>query len=121
MTLGVAFSYLSEAGVAAEQFEKAHAIGARRLGPGHAGPLATVSNLAASYLALGRGDDALRLNEETLDLRKRSLGPDHPDTLMSMHNLAACRLSLGRHADALRLNEETLALRTARLGPDHPD
>ena len=78
-------------------------------------------NLAAAYAALGRHAEALKLNEETLALRRAKLGPDHPDTLKSMHNLAASYDALGRHADAVKLREETLALRKAKLGPDHPD
>jgi hypothetical protein len=41
-------------------------------------------DLAASYIAAGRTQEALKLNEETLQLRKAKLGPDHPDTLSSM-------------------------------------
>ena len=80
-----------------------------------------MNNLARSYAALGRDAEALKLNEETLTLRKAKLGPDHPDTLMSMNNLAMSYAALGRQAAALKLHEETLALRKAKLGPDHPD
>ena len=47
-----------------------------------------MNNLAASYSALGRHAEALKLREETLALMKAKLGPDHPDTLASMNNLA---------------------------------
>jgi tetratricopeptide (TPR) repeat protein len=77
-------------------------------------------NLASSYSALGRYADALRLDEETLALRKAKLGPKHPDTLASMSNLAASNAVLGRHAEALALYEKALPLQKARLGPDHP-
>jgi len=74
-----------------------------------------------SYADLGRQAEALKLNEQTLALRKAKLGPDHPDTLASMNNLAYNYADLGRQAEALKLREETLALRKAKLGPDHPD
>ena len=66
-------------------------------------------NLASSYAILGRVDEALRLREETLALRRKKLGPDDPDTLASMNNLALSYGDAGRHADALKLREETLA------------
>jgi tetratricopeptide (TPR) repeat protein len=78
-------------------------------------------NLALSYARLGRHAEALKLNEETLTLRKAKLGSDHPDTLLSMNNLANSYDRLGGHAEALKLHEETLTLRRARLGPDHRD
>jgi tetratricopeptide (TPR) repeat protein len=78
-------------------------------------------NLANSYDALGRHADALKLQEETLALRKAKLGVDDPGTLVTMNNLANSYAVLGRHADALKLFEETLALLKAKLGPEHPD
>jgi CHAT domain-containing protein/tetratricopeptide (TPR) repeat protein len=80
-----------------------------------------MANLAAIYFSLGRLAEALKLNEETLTLRRRVLGPEHPDTLMSMANLAANYHSLGRLAEALKLNEETLTFRRRVLGLEHPD
>ena len=61
------------------------------------------------YNDLGRHDDALRLKEETLALRKRILPADHPDIAWSMSNLASTYSELGRHEDALRLKEKELA------------
>jgi tetratricopeptide (TPR) repeat protein len=76
--------------------------------------------LANDLAALGKRADALKLQEETLALRKAHLGPDHPDTLASMSNLANSYAAVGRHEDALKLHEEALALMKAKLGPDHP-
>jgi tetratricopeptide (TPR) repeat protein len=78
-----------------------------------------MGNLAQSYLAVGRHADALRLNEETLALRRSTLGPDHPNTLWSMNNLAETYFKMGRYAEALQRGKETLALRQVKLGPDH--
>ena len=80
-----------------------------------------MNNLANSYRDAGQNDRALKLDEETLALRKAKLGPDHPDTLMSMNNLAISYAAAGQNDRALKLFEETLALRKAKLGPDHPD
>ena len=88
MTLGTSFWYLGEAGIAAEQFQKARALYTQHLGPDHPDTLRSMNNLANSYAALGRHAEALKLHEETLALQKAKLGPDHPDTLASMNNLA---------------------------------
>jgi eukaryotic-like serine/threonine-protein kinase len=77
-------------------------------------------DLAISYAAVGRRQEALQLNEETLKIRKAKLGPDHPDTLGSMVNLANSYGAAGRTQEALQLREETLQLMKAKLGPDHP-
>src|SRR5262249_5339475 len=78
-------------------------------------------SIASTYYALRRYGEALKLDEETLALRKAQLGPDHPDTLRSMNNLATNYAGLGRRADALKLHEETLALPKAKRGADHPE
>jgi tetratricopeptide (TPR) repeat protein len=77
--------------------------------------------LAGSYVDGGRHAEAIRLQEQALELQKTKLGPDHPDTLRTMFYLAGSYSAVGRHAEAIKLREETLALRKAKLGPDHPD
>jgi tetratricopeptide (TPR) repeat protein len=121
MTLGTSFWFLGDAEIAATQYQAARTLYAKHRGPDHPDTLLSMSNLANSYADLGRHVDALKLQEETLALRKSKLGPDHPDTLRSMHGLAYSYAALGRHKDALQLNEETLAMRKSKLGPDHPD
>jgi serine/threonine protein kinase len=90
------------------------------LDPHHPATLHAMALLARSQAELGRHDEAKRLREETLALRKGRLGPRHPDTLTSMGDLGLSYRALGRHAEALKLFEETLALRKAVLGLDHP-
>jgi pentatricopeptide repeat protein len=80
-----------------------------------------MNNLAAAYTDAGRTQEALKLYEETVRLKKAKLGPDHPDTLLSMGNLANSYHDAGRTEEALKLLEETLRLRKAKLGSDHPD
>ena len=62
-----------------------------------------MNNLANSYADAGRSQDALKLHEETLQLRKAKLGPDHPDTLESMNNVAACYIGGGEAAKAVTI------------------
>jgi serine/threonine protein kinase/tetratricopeptide (TPR) repeat protein len=121
MTLGRSFWDLGETKIAADQWQRARTLYTRHLGPDAPDTLRSMHNLANSYHALGRLDDALKLRQETLALRQVRLGPDHPSTLMSMNNLAISYYAVGRHADALKLRQETLALRKTKLGPDHPE
>jgi serine/threonine protein kinase/tetratricopeptide (TPR) repeat protein len=121
LTLGQSFWYLGKAQRAADQWQVAHTLYSRHLGPDHPETLRSTHNLAAGYHALGRYADALKLREQTLALFKTRLGPDHRDTLHGMNDLAVSYGALGRYADAVKLDEETLARRMARLGPDHLD
>jgi serine/threonine protein kinase len=121
MTIGSSFAYLGESKLAAEQYEAARARYTRHHGPDHPDTLASTAGLAESYQAAGRTQEALKLREETLQLRKAKLGSDHPDTLRSMYDLAMSYFFAGRSQEALKLSEETLLLRKAKLGPDHPD
>jgi tetratricopeptide (TPR) repeat protein len=121
MTIGSSFGYLGEAKIAAEQYEAARARFTRHRGPDHPDTLASAAGLAESFQAAGRNQEALKLREETLQLRKAKLGPDHPDTLQSMNDLAISYFFGGRAQEGLKLSEETLQLRKAKLGSDHPD
>jgi tetratricopeptide (TPR) repeat protein len=78
-------------------------------------------NLAVSYDRAGRRDEALKLREQVLALRRAKLGPDHPDTLRSIADLANSYAVAGRRDEAQRLGEELLVLRKAKLGPGHAD
>ncbi len=87
-----------------------------------------MNNLAPTYNALGRHQDALVMQEKTLEFQRRVLPENHPDIGVmwlcllihltydltrsflgqAMGNLAATYNALGRHQDALVLNEKTL-------------
>ena len=47
-----------------------------------------MNDLAVWYNDLGRHVEALKLDEETLALKKEKLGANHPDTLWSMLEVA---------------------------------
>ncbi len=121
MTIGKSFSYLGDAKSAAEQFHSARTLYTQLCGPDHLDTLASMNNLAASYYAAGRIEEAIKLMEETLQLRKAKQGLDHPDTLLSMNNLASTYLAANRTQEAVKLLEETLQLKKAKFGPDHPN
>jgi hypothetical protein len=65
-----------------------------------------MNNLAVSYCALGRHDEALTLHQETLAKRVAKLGANHPDTLVSEWGVATCLVRLGRGAEAVPLIDE---------------
>jgi hypothetical protein len=99
-----------------------------------------MSNLAFTYFELGRHQDALVLQEKTLEFRRRVLPENHPDTGVmrlclfastcdfthsvpgqSMGFLGNTYSALGRHQDALVLQEKTLELHRRVLPENHPD
>ena len=85
------------------------------------GTLAFSSNLAVAYRAVGRYEDGIALDKDTLRANERVLRPEHPYTLAIRNNLANGYRSVGRYEDAGALHEETLRVRERVLGPEHPD
>ena len=47
--------------------------------------LNAMNELAVSYEIVGRWDEALKLKEQVLILRRKVFGPEHPDTLHAMN------------------------------------
>jgi Tetratricopeptide repeat len=66
-----------------------------RLGFSHPATWAARGNLAVSYGALGRFEEALKLDKRVFAEYERILGPDHPETLNSRGNLADFRVAAG--------------------------
>ncbi|MFO0843789.1 MAG: serine/threonine-protein kinase [Gemmataceae bacterium] len=121
-TLGHALWGMGRADLAAPHFERTLALQRERLGPGHPDTLASMSNLANSYAALGRHPEALKLHEQTLALRREKLGPDHPDTLNSALGVVASLVALKKPDEALPRLDETLTLADqAAAGGKPPD
>ena len=100
-----------------------------------------MSNLAGTYIMLGRPQDALPLLERVLELYRRALPEDHPDIGVvlpsefiefgfdacveysgdAMYNLAAAYDECGREQDALMMSEKALEFRRRVLPVDHSD
>jgi pentatricopeptide repeat protein len=76
-------------------------------------------NLADTYGEAGRRDEALKLREEALPLRRKVLGPEHPDTLGTMNDLASSYAEAGRMDEAIKLLEAMLPLSRKVLGSEH--
>ena len=92
----------------------------RALGPDHPSTLASQTNLAYAYHAVGDLTRAIELHEATLDGCKQAFGPDHPHTLASRNNLAGAYGSLGDLGLAIELHEANLRDRERVLGANHP-
>ncbi|HXJ58398.1 MAG TPA: tetratricopeptide repeat protein, partial [Verrucomicrobiae bacterium] len=65
-------------------------------------------------------DEALKLREEVLTLRRKVSGPEHPETLSAMQNLAIS-YDANRWDEALKLREELLPLSRKVNGREHPN
>ncbi len=78
-------------------------------------------NLAASLGANDQFEEALRVQEETVDIMQRVHGLRHPNSLRAMNNKAITLMQLNRTDEALPLLEQTLNLRTETLGAAHPE
>jgi serine/threonine protein kinase/tetratricopeptide (TPR) repeat protein len=118
-TLGWTLLQIGRSDLAIPQYLRVREIYTAKLGPDHYDTIMSMNNLANSYHAAGRIQEALKLHEKALQLLKAKLGPEHPDTLTSMNNLAASYAAAGRSQDAHKLIEETLRLVRVKLGDDH--
>jgi len=79
------------------------------------------SVLADRWNKQGRYQEAGRLYEQLLAVRRESLGEEHPDVATSYNNLAYLYNSQGRYQDAEPLYIKALELRQRLLGEEHPD
>ena len=62
-----------------------------------------MSSLGDTYSVLGRYDDELAVQKETLVIREAVLGVDHKDTLKTRSRVAHTLTDLGRYTEALQL------------------
>ena len=89
------------------------------LGADHPETLTSRNNLANAYQDAGRLNEAITLDQQTLEDRTRILGPNHPDTLLSRNNLASTYREAGRLNEAIALYEQALTDSTHILGSNH--
>ena len=79
-----------------------------------------MNNLASTYSALGRHQDALVMMEKTLEFRRRVLPENHPDIGISCLNLGISCRKVGDLLRALQFAREALRIFQATLPPSHP-
>ena len=77
-------------------------------------------NLAGTYGALGRHQDALALQEKALEFRRRVLPENHPDVGASCFNISLSYRQAGDFRRAIERAREALRIWQATLPPSHP-
>ncbi len=78
-----------------------------------------MSSLAATYFLLGRHQDALVLQEKTLELQRRVLPKNHPDIGGSCLNISLSYRQAGDFHRAIERAREALRILQAALPPSH--
>ena len=81
--------------------------------------LATQSNLASTYQALGRREEALRMRREVYSGNLRLFGEGSFETLREANNYAAILLSLERQAEAKPILRKAIPNARRTLGAEH--
>ncbi|XP_060180154.1 protein KINESIN LIGHT CHAIN-RELATED 1-like [Lycium barbarum] len=94
--MGLSSVQLFKIDEAAELFEEAREILEQECGPCHQDTLGVYSNLAATYDAIGRVDDAIEILEYILKLREEKLGTANPDFADEKKRLAELLKEAGR-------------------------
>ncbi|KAK3228098.1 hypothetical protein Dsin_007960 [Dipteronia sinensis] len=94
--MGLACVQLFKIDEAAEYFEEARAILEQECGQCHQDTLGVYSNLAATYDAMGRVEDAIEILEHVLKLREEKLGIANPDFEDEKNRLSELLKEAGR-------------------------
>jgi tetratricopeptide (TPR) repeat protein len=89
------------------------------LKPGDNEMIDLTGSLAEAYRLAGRLDEALRLNEECLELRRQKVGPETALVALSLNNLAQVHQDLGHFNEALELMTEALRIDRLLFGECH--
>ena len=90
------------------------------LPPHHPELLISLSNLAVSYIDVGRTEEAIRMLTTCLQPMRELFGLEDPQVLAAQSSLGTAYQDLGQHGQALTLYKETLSQRLVTLGPSHP-
>ena len=80
----------------------------------------TMGNVAETYGALGRHQDALVLKEKTLEFFRRVLPENHPNIGMLCYNISSSYFQAGDYHRAIERAREALRIWQATLPPLHP-
>jgi tetratricopeptide (TPR) repeat protein len=108
-------------GIAEGMLEEAVYAREKLLGQEHLKTLASMNDLALTYLGQKRCEEAEKLQIQVLETRKRVFGQEHPDTLTSMNDLASTYWNQKRWEEAEELQMQVLETRKRVLGQEHPD
>ncbi|MGI5348865.1 FxSxx-COOH system tetratricopeptide repeat protein [Streptomyces sp. CA-250714] len=79
------------------------------------------SCLASDLRLLGQYDEALRLQQQVVEVSRQLYGPEEWTSLLAQHNLAVGLRLLGRYGDAYETDLDTLRKREQVLRARHPN
>ena len=119
---GLAMNQLGNGLSAARHYQEALLVGETRLstmkrfGVPEANILATQSNLAITYEALGRDEQALRTSKEVYSGIMKLNGEEHKETLVSANDYASLLANLEHFEEAKSLLRKTIPLARRFLG-----
>ena len=80
-----------------------------------------LADLGSTDYYLGKPQEALKLQQQALDIRREVQGDKHPDTATALGNLGATYSALGKPQEALKLQQQALDILREVLGDKHPD
>ncbi|KAG5536878.1 hypothetical protein RHGRI_024345 [Rhododendron griersonianum] len=106
--MGLACVQRYEINEAAELFEEARSILESECGPYHPDTLGVYSNLAGTYDAVGRLDDAIEILEHVVGMREEKLGTANPDVDDEKKRLAELLKDAGRVRSRKAISLENL-------------
>ena len=91
----------------------------RRLGASEEEILGAQTNLATTYDALGRHEEALRLRRDVYSGHLKLLGEEHSQTILNANNYVLSLLNLQRFEEVKALLRKTLPVTRRVLGENH--
>ena len=123
--LGMAMNLLGGGLYDADRFEDALSVQeaelsmTRRLGASEESILATQSNIASTYQALGRIEEALNLYRDVYSAELKLFGRQNRQTLSSANNYAMTLLDLRRFEEAKKVLRKVTPVARRILGTEH--
>ncbi|KAJ0472480.1 putative tetratricopeptide-like helical domain superfamily [Helianthus annuus] len=106
--MGLACVQINSINEAADLFEEARGILETEYGPHHPDTLGVYSNLAGTYDAMGRWNDAIEILEYVVGMREEKLGTANPDVEDEKRRLAELLEDVGRNRNKKSLSLEYL-------------
>ncbi len=88
-------------------------------GRDEAGALSAMQNLATAYQAVGRSEDAAKLQSEAMERLERTRGTGHPGTIDAVANLADLYKAKGDYQKAEPIAKKALEMQRAVYGDSH--
>ena len=118
-TIGAAYRGVGEAERGTPHLRKALMLRKRELGPDHPDTLDSMSQLANSYIQVGKLSEALTLFKEAFARSRAKRGADDPKTIGYMISLGVAYHRARGVRESLPFMEETVGRAKAALGPNH--